>query len=376
MVTDVMAISRNSEKHPRNLWLGLMVLLTFLSLEACNTKTESEDVRPVRNMVIETHMTGDLITLTGQLNARHETKLAFRLSGKLVERLVATGDIVKADQIVAKLDAETERNTRDAAKADYTAAVAFLDQSEAAERRYGNLINEKAVSQAEYEEALKQLKTARSQVKAARAKLDSAEDQLGYTVLKADADGVITAKGAEPGEVVQVGQMIVALAHEKGRDAVFDMPAQIIRDGISVNQEVEVWLVDNPDIKTTGKVREISPQADPSTRTYQVKVGLDALPSGMFLGSTVVGRLKLRTGTLIEIPSSALAMAETKPAVWIIDPKTNTVHKREIEITRYTQDAAIVASGLQSGERIVTAGVQSLFEGQKVKLLEGENGRP
>jgi len=353
-----------------------MVLLAFLSLEACNKQPESEDVRPVRNMVIETHMTGDLITLTGQLNARHETKLAFRLSGKLVERLVTIGDIVKADQIVAKLDAETERNTRDAAKADYTAAVAFLDQSEAAERRYGNLINEKAVSQQEYEEALKQHKTARSQVKAARAKLDSAEDQLGYTVLKADADGVITAKGAEPGEVVRVGQMIVALAHEKGRDAVFDMPAQIIRDGISVNQEVEVWLEDNPDIKTTGKVREISPQADPSTRTYQVKVGLDALPSGMFLGSTVVGRLKLRTGTLIEIPSYALAMAETKPAVWIIDPKTNTVHKREIEITRYTQDAAIVASGLQSGERIVTAGVQSLFEGQKVKLLEGENGRP
>jgi len=376
MVTDMMAIVRNSEKNPRNLWLGLMVLLAFLSLEACNKQPESEDVRPVRNMVIETHMTGDLITLTGQLNARHETKLAFRLSGKLVERLVTIGDIVKADQIVAKLDAETERNTRDAAKADYTAAVAFLDQSEAAERRYGNLINEKAVSQQEYEEALKQHKTARSQVKAARAKLDSAEDQLGYTVLKADADGVITAKGAEPGEVVHVGQMIVALAHEKGRDAVFDMPAQIIRDGISVNQEVEVWLVDNPDIKTTGKVREISPQADPSTRTYQVKVGLDALPSGMFLGSTVVGRLKLRTGTLIEIPSYALAMAETKPAVWIIDPKTNTVHKREIEITRYTRDAAIVASGLQSGERIVTAGVQSLFEGQKVKLLEGENGRP
>lgn len=376
MVTDMLAIVRNSEKNPRNLWLGLMVLLAFLSLEACDKKTESEDVRPVRNMVIETHMTGDLITLTGQLNARHETKMAFRLSGKLVERLVAIGDIVKADQIVAKLDAETERNTRDAAKADYTAALAFLDQSEASERRFGNLINAQAVSQAEYEEALRQLKTARSQVKAARAKLDSAEDQLGYTVLKADADGVITAKGAEPGEVVRVGQMIVALAHEKGRDAVFDMPAQIIRDGISVNQEVEVWLEDNPDIKTTGKVREISPQADPSTRTYQVKVGLDALPSGMFLGSTVVGRLKLRTGTLIEIPSYALAMAETKPAVWIIDPKTNTVHKREIEITRYTQDTAIVASGLQSGERIVTAGVQSLFEGQKVKLLEGENGRP
>jgi multidrug efflux pump subunit AcrA (membrane-fusion protein) len=106
MMTDMMAIVRNSENNTRNLWLGLMVLLAFLSLEACNKETESEDVRPVRNMVIETHMTGDLITLTGQLNARHDTKLAFRLSGKLVERLVTIGDIVKADQIVAKLDAK------------------------------------------------------------------------------------------------------------------------------------------------------------------------------------------------------------------------------------------------------------------------------
>jgi RND family efflux transporter MFP subunit len=273
------------------------------------------------------------------------------------------------------LDAATETNARNAAKADLASALAVLDQSRAAEIRYGNLLKEEAVSQAEYEAALQQLKTAHAQVDASRAKLSSAEIQLGYTELKADADGVITAKGAEPGEVVQAGQMIFALAHEAGRDAVFDVPAQLIRDGISAHQEVEVWLADNPAIKTLGHVREIAPQADPSTRTYPVKVSLNALPSGMFLGSTVVGRLRLQAGTLIEVPSSALAMADNQPAVWVIDPNTSTVHKREIGVARYHPNAVVVASGLQPGERIVTAGAQSLSNGQKIKSLEGDHDR-
>jgi RND family efflux transporter MFP subunit len=168
--------------------------------------------------------------------------------------------------------------------------------------------------------------------------------------------------------------MIFSLAHHKGRDAVFDMPAQLIRDGISTHQEVDVWLADNPEIRTIGHVREIAPQADPSTRTYQVKVSLDTLPSGMFLGSTVVGRLRLQTDTLIEVPFSALMMAATQPAVWVIDPQTSAVHKREVEVARYNQQAVVIASGLASGDRIVIAGAQSLHDGQKVKLLGDERG--
>ncbi|MBH0203326.1 MAG: efflux RND transporter periplasmic adaptor subunit [Nitrospira sp.] len=371
-----MAIPRPSRNTLITYLHGSLALVIMLALPACQENPAPEDVRPVRSMVIEAQLSGDVITLTGQLHARDETKLAFRLSGKLIERSVTVGDMVKAGQIVARLDAATERNARNAAKADHASALAVLDQSAAAEKRYGNLLKEEAVSQAEYEAALQQLKTAHAQVDASRAKLSSAEIQLGYAELKADADGVITAKGAEPGEVVQAGQMIFALAHEAGRDAVFDMPAQLIRDGLATSQEVEVWLADNPLIKTLGHVREIAPQADPSTRTYPVKVSLNALPSGMFLGSTVVGRLRLQAGTLIEIPSSALVMADKQPAVWIIDPNTSTVHKREITVARYHPNAVVVASGLQPGERIVTAGAQSLSNGQKIKSLEGDHGRP
>ena len=364
-----------SNKTPIYLWRGSLGLVVMFTLAACEKTPDPETVRPVRSMVVEAHLSGDRIALTGQLHARDETKLAFRLSGKLIERSVTVGDTVKAGQVVARLDAATERHSRNAARADHTAALAVLDQSAAAESRFGNLLSQSAVSKAEYEEAVRHLKTAHAQVDATRAKLDSAEVQLGYAELKADADGVITAKGAEPGEVIQAGQMIFSLAHQKGRDAVFDMPAQLIRDGISAHQEVEVWLADNPDIKTMGHVREIAPQADPSTRTYQVKVSLDTLPAGMFLGSTVVGRLKLQAATLIEVPLSALMMAATQPAVWVIDPQTSVVHKREIAVTRYNQNAAVVASGLLSGDRIVIAGAQSLYDGQKVRLLEDESGR-
>lgn len=370
-----MAIPRFLSRFLTNLYHGALVLPLIFSFAACEQKVEPEVVRPVRSLVIETHQSGDLIVLTGQLHARDETKLAFRLSGKLIQSLVAVGDTVKAGQVLAHLDAATERNARNAAQADHAAALALLDQTTAAERRFGNLLNEKAVSQAEYEEAVRQLKAAQAQVNATRAKLSSAEVQLAYTELKADANGVITAKGAEPGEVVQAGQIIFSLAHQEGRDAVFDMPAKVIRDGMSSHQEIDVWLADNPAIKTVGHVREISPQADPSTRTYPVKVGLESIPSGMFLGSTIVGRVKLRADTQIEIPSSALTMRETRPAVWVIDPKTHTVQKREIDVARYVQNAVVVASGLESGERIVTAGTQSLHQGQRVRVLEDVNGR-
>ncbi|MGD9650335.1 MAG: efflux RND transporter periplasmic adaptor subunit [Dongiaceae bacterium] len=359
------------KKHYSTCVLALGAFVVLIALTGCEKKEQAEDIRPVRSVVIEKHEVGDPIVLTGQLRARDEVSLAFRLSGKLIERSVGVGDTVKAGQVVAVLDSETEKNARNAAKADFVAAQAVLEQAAAAEKRLADLLRERAVSKAEYEAALRQLKTAQAQVNAAKAKLNSAEDQFGYTELKAEADGVITAKGAEPGEVVRTGQMILLLARQDGRDAVFDMPAQIVRARQTSQQDVEVWLADNPEIKTSGQIREVSPQADPATRTYQVKVALQDVPSSMFLGSTVVGRLTLKANLQIEIPASSLAMMkEGKPAVWVVDDKDNTVHIKPVSVAQYTQNSVIVADGLNTGERIVTAGVQALHEGQKVKLLE------
>ena len=345
-------------------------ILLCLIFSACGKEPEPAPViRPVRSVIVEKHDVGDPIVVTGHLRARDEVNLAFRLSGKMIERKLDVGDKVTSGQLVARLDDELERNARSAAQADLIAAQAALEQSEAFEKRQQNLLASRAVSRNEYDLALRQLRTSEAQVNAAKANLSSAEEQLGYTQLKSEVDGVITEKGAEPGEVVQAGQMILTVAQQSGRDAVFDMPAQVIREGLSLDQEVEVWLADNSDITAAGKVREISPQADPITRNYQVKVEVRNPPSAMFLGATVVGRLQLHTAPLIEIPSPALTMVKDKPAVWVVDSKDMRVHRREISVVRYTPDSVVVKDGLQSGERIVTAGVQELHEDQAVKLL-------
>ena len=329
-------------------------------------------VRPVRSMVVEKRQVGDPAVGTGHLRARDEVNLAFRIGGRMIERKLSVGDRVEAGQLVAVLDSEVERNSRNSAQADVAAAQATLDQSEANERREKNLLNERVISPNEYEVALRQLKTAQAQLDAAKARLKSAEEQLSYTDLKSDAAGVITEKGAEVGEVVPAGKMILKVAQQSGRDAVFDVPAQAMRDGLELGEQVEVWLADHPEIKASGQVRQISPEADPVTRNYEVKVGLTNPPPGMFLGATLVGRVILKTDSLIEIPASALTMVEDKPAVWVVDPKDQRVQRRKIAVARYAPDSVIVTDGLQSGERVVTAGVQQLHEGQAVKLLAAQ----
>jgi RND family efflux transporter MFP subunit len=350
--------------------VAIPLALVVLTLGACKKKAEvAPVVRPVRSIVVEKREVKDPKVVSGHLRARDEVNLAFRISGRIIQRKVGIGDKVQAGQTVALLDPEVERNARNSAQADVAAARASLDQSEAFERRQRQLLNERVISPNEYDSALRQLKTTKAQLDAAQAQLKNAEEQLSFTELKSDAAGVITEKGAEPGEVVPAGKMVLTVAQETGRDGVFDVPAQAIHDGLSVGAQGEVWLADHPEIKADGKVREISPEADPVTRNYQVKVELANPPSGMFLGATILGRLKLKAESLIEVPSSALTMMEEKPAVWVVDAKDGRVHRRAITIARHTPDSIIVTEGLNSGERVVTAGVQTLHEGQPVKLL-------
>ena len=346
------------------------LLAIFAFFPACRKAAPPPPVvRPVRSVAIEKRQLGDPVVVSGNVRARDEVSLAFRITGRIIERKVGVGDLVQAGQTVALLDSEVERNSRNSAKADVAAARATLDQSEAFERRQKKLLSELVISPNEYDSALRQLKTSQAQLDAAQARLKSAEEQLTYTELKSDAAGVITEKGAEVGEVVQAGQMVLKVAQQTGRDAVFNVPSQAIRDGLSLGQEGEVWLADHPEIKVDGKIRQISPQADPVTRNYQVKAELANPPAEMLLGATVLGRLKLKGESLIEIPSSALTMIEDKPAVWVVDAKDQRVHRREIVIARHAPDSDIVTGGLESGERVVTAGVQELHEGQAVKLL-------
>ena len=244
----------------------------------------------------------------------------------------------------------------------------MLTQARLTFGRQQELLKDGWTTRANFDEAQQSFETAQAQVDSAQAQLRIAQDQLSYTVLSADAPGAVTAVGAEPGEVVRAGQMVVQLARQGGRDAVFDVPEQLIRTGPR-DPVVEIALTNDPQVKATGRVREVAPQADPATRTFQVKVGIIDPPEAMRLGSTVTGRIKLSAPPGVEVPASALTEANGRPAVWVVDPQSQTVSLRNVDVLRYDPATVVISQGLETGEIVVTAGVQTLRPGQKVRLL-------
>ena len=354
---------------PMGLWLGVAALLSPLA--ACQKPPEPPpDVRPVRTVTIERRAQGETHTLTGAIRAQDEVNLAFRLDGRMLERLVNVGDKVTPGEPVARLDPQPAQNALRSAQAAFSSAQGQLTQARTAFDRQQTLLAQGFTTRAQFDQAQQALQTAQAQVDSAQAQLSTAGDQLGYTELQADAGGSVTAVGAQPGEVVRAGQSIVKVARQGGRDAVFDVPAQLFgkapRDPV-----VQVALVDNPAVTAMGRVREVAPEADAATRTFQVKVGLIDPPETMRLGASVTGTVRTEAGEGIEIPASALTQSDGKPAVWLVDPTAQTVALRAIEVARYDPASVIVAGGLQPGEIVVTAGVQALRPGQKVRLLGG-----
>jgi RND family efflux transporter MFP subunit len=349
---------------------GWLLLSAVLTLSACHKEAQAEapEVRPVRTIVIDKQPAGETVVLTGHIEAENEAALGFRIPGRMIERLVSVGDRVKPGQLLARLDPQDEQNGLRSARANLAAAEGQLTQARNNFERQRRLLERGVASRADLDHAQEGLQTAQARVDDAEAQLKLASDRLSFTELKADAAGTVTARGAEAGEVVQAGQMIVRIARREGRDAVFDVPAQLLRSA-PADAEITVHLAEDPSVTATGRVREVGEQADPVTRTFQVKVGLTDPPSSMRLGSTVNGTVQLNSAPVISIPASALTRANQQPAVWIVDPSEQTVSLRNIEVSRYDPGTVVVGQGLDTGDIVVTAGVQSLYPGQKVRLL-------
>ena len=274
-----------------------MLLLTavVLTMSACGPKKEAAvpEPRPVRTVTAKPQDAGETVMLTGHIQAEDEASMAFRIGGRMTERFVNVGDQVKPGQELARLDPQNEVNALRSAQAGLTAAHAQLTQARSAFERQRTLLAQGHTPRAQFDLAEKALRTAQAQVDDGEAQVEIAADRVSYTVLQADAAGTVTARGAEPGEVVQAGQMIVQLARQGGRDAVFDVPAQVLRIGAQPTRAITVRLTDDPSVTAIGRVREVAPQADPVTRTFQVKVGLTDPPAAMRLGSTVTGRVQV-----------------------------------------------------------------------------------
>ena len=275
-------------------------LLVFLVLTGCEEEAtpESEPVRPVRVTVAQSTAGGETVRLTGDVRAQETVLLGFKTGGRRVTRTVNVGDTVEAGDLLARLEDATQLNTVQAAKAELSAAEGDVDRTETDYGRQAELLERGFTTRQRYDTALQVLRQAQSRADAARAQLANAQETLSFTALYADAPGVVTAVGAEPGEVVAAGAMTVQVARDNGRDAVFDVPERLIST-VDPNAVIDVSLVSNPDAVATGRVREVAPEADPVTRTFQVRVGLSDVPDSFRLGSGV-GVLVMQGTTLRE----------------------------------------------------------------------------
>jgi membrane fusion protein, multidrug efflux system len=348
--------------------IGAFVLMLVLGACQKEEKAAATPIRPVRTMTVQLQEGGEKVSLTGEIQARYEADIGFRVDGKVLERPVDVGTAVKKGELLARLDPQQYRQDLEVAKSEVAAAEAEVTRSEAQEYRQRELLKNGHTTRVQYDQALKTFKTAQAQLDAARAKQVQASENLGYTDLKADYDGVITAVGANAGQVVSSGQMVVRLARPEEREAVFNVAEGTFK-GVPKDPAVEVDLVSNPEIKTVGKVRYVSPQADPATRTYTVRVSLPDAPLQMRLGANVIGSVTLDQRQSVAIPGSALFQKDGKPAVWLVE-KDNTVQLKPITVERYQGDSVIVGDGLAEGDIVVTAGVQKLLPGQKVALMD------
>jgi RND family efflux transporter MFP subunit len=355
------------------MWRLLALLaLPGLLLAACDRPAaKTSDVRPVRTVTVDPKPIDDDRQAVGEIRARYESDLGFRVSGKVVARLVDVGASVKKGDVLARLDEQEYRNRLKSAEADLVSADAVLVEAQAAEGRLRQLLASGTTTRANYDTAYKNLRSAEAKLDSAKASRDLAKDQLNYTALQADFDGIVTAVAAEPGQVVNTGQMVIRLARPTDKDAVFNIAEAAFRERPREERpEITVTLLAQPSLSADGVVREISPVADPATRTYQVKVTLKNPPDYMRFGSSVIGRLKTATAPVVVLPGTALFDKGGKPAVWVVDPASGSVALKPVTVARYETDRVVIGDGLAKGQIVVTAGVNRLREGQKVRLAE------
>lgn len=346
--------------------------VVLLLASGCQRQEEQRapEIRPVRVITVEKRAAGDAVSLTGNVQAETEVNLSFRVDGRMVERNVNIGDTVRPGQLIARLDPQNEESSLQAARAQQSAARAQLAEARNNYTRMRDLVAQNAVSRAQFDQAESVLKTAEAQLEGTQSSIDLATNRLGYTRLTSTVAGVVTAQGAEPGEIVGAGRMVVQVAREGARDAVFDVPPRL-KDLAPPNAEIQVFLTADPKVTAPARVREVAPRADPVTGTFRVRMRIVNPPAAMRLGSTVTGRMKLASAPAIEIPTSAVVRADGRASVWVVDPKAATVSARSVELQPAGDPSRVVVnSGLTGGELVVTAGVHALRPGQKVRLLE------
>ena len=335
-----------------------------------------EPVRSVKVVTVGATSFQSAHEFSGEVRPRVESRLGFRVAGKIVQRQAELGQRVKPGQVLAQLDAQDYRLAADAARAQVAAASTNRDLAAADFKRYATLRDQNFISGAELERRETTLKAAQAQLEQAQAQLASQSNQARYASLVADVAGVITAVEAEPGQVVSAGSPVVRIAQEGPRDVVFAVPEDkvaAVRLGSAV--AVRIWAGGGT---FGGKVREVGASADPVTRTYTVKVSLDPAAQPPLGATAYVSpqSLSMAGAQVIKLPTSALRQEGKGTAVWVLDQASMTVRSQPVQIATADGNEAVISGGLQPGMLVVSAGVHVLAPGQKVRLYEERSVAP
>ena len=349
----------------------LLATIAAVVLAACGqAKTEPDPVRPVLTQRVTPGAAASRDIYSGEIRARYETDVGFRVGGKLIARPVDAGSRVASGQVLARLDPEDARLAAQGSSAQLASAEGDFALAKSELDRHADLLAKKFISQSAFDGKQNAFNAARARVDQARSQAAITANQAGYTTLLADADGVVVSVAAEPGQVLAAGQPVLKLARSGEKEVVVNAPeGQLAR--FKVGQEVGITLWADPGTLFPGRIREIAGGADPVTRTYAVRVSVLGAPAQAQLGMTanVLFNPALESN-LVLLPLSALARGGNDAAVWVVDPASNRVRLRPVTVGQFREDGVTVTSGLTAGDIVVTAGVHKLKPDQVVRLAQ------
>jgi RND family efflux transporter MFP subunit len=344
-------------------------LALFLLGGCSHSEAPADDVRPVRALTLSAGGVKSSAEFSGDVRPRYESQLGFRVGGKISSRKVDVGTVVKRGQVLMQLDPQDLRLGQDQAQANLRAAQTNYELARADLKRYQDLRGQNFVSQAVLDQKLAAAHSAQASVEAARAASHEQANQTGYANLVSDADGVVTAINAEVGQVVQPGAPVVRVARTDEKEVVIGVPEDQV-DELHHVSSVRVRLWADPNRSIAGKIREVAPVADPATRTYTVKVSIPP-QEDVRLGMTAVVEIaQAGAGSAIKAPLSALYQNKGQSSVWVIE--SGAVHVVPVQVGGVAGNDVLISGGVKPGQTVVTAGVNLLKPGQKVKVLSSD----
>ncbi|MFS0753818.1 efflux RND transporter periplasmic adaptor subunit [Noviherbaspirillum sp. 1P10PC] len=364
-------VRANSPRRAASAYLAVAGLALSLVLAGCSKPVEKvEEVRPVRAIKMAAASTRTVAQFSGEIRARYESRLGFRVGGKIVSRKVDVGAMVKRGQVLMQLDPQDLQLAQSQANAALGAAESNLELAKAELARYKDLREKNFVSQAVLDAKETAYRSARATRDQAAAALRTQRNQTGYGNLVADVDGVVTGIDAETGQVVSAGTPVVRLAQLGEKEVVISIPEDQV-DALRKVSDVTVRTWANPDEALPGKLRELSPVADTATRTYTAKISLPKAPEDVRLGMTAYVTFSANgESPMLKVPLTALVQNQGASAVWLVE--NGTVRLAPVQLAGASGNEMLVASGLTPGQVVVTAGVHLLKPGQKVTVLDAE----